>query len=460
MSSAHDCVTVIGGGLAGSEAAFQLAARGVPVRLIEMRPDIPSPAHHTELLGELVCSNSLKSNDPATAAGMLKRELESLGSVVLACARATAVAAGGALAVDREAFARLLTDVLAAMPGIEIVRACASEIPDGDVILATGPLTDPALERALSALVGDGRLTFFDAAAPIIDAADIDMDVCFPASRYDKGAGPDYLNCPMDRGHYEAFVDALLAAEKAHAKEFETSELFHACLPVEEIARRGRDALRFGPMKPVGLTDPMTGCRPHAVVQLRSENRARTAYNLVGFQTNLTFAEQRRVFRMVPGLSTAEFLRYGVMHRNTFVDAPRLLTSDLALRSTLRVRIAGQLAGTEGYLEAAAGGLVAALGSLRARSHEPAIHLPGVTALGSLLAYATDPETESYQPMHVNFGLLPAPVPPIKGKRERYAAYGARGSDALDRWLATAADLGIPAVRERLNALVLNESLS
>lgn len=441
-------VTVIGGGLAGSEAAFQLAARGFSVCLVEMRPEHRSPAHHTGLLGELVCSNSLKSDDPNTAAGMLKRELDALGSVVLACARATAVPAGGALAVDRAAFGETLTRMLSGMPRVEIVRGTAAEIPAGDAIVATGPLTDPAFEHALSDLVGTGRLAFFDAAAPIVEAADIDRAVCFPASRYGKGEGADYVNCPLDSEQYETFVDALLAADRVHAKEFETSDLFHACLPVEEIARRGRDALRFGPMKPVGLTDPVTGARPHAVVQLRAENRDGTAYNLVGFQTNLTFPEQRRVFGMIPGLAGATFLRYGVMHRNTFVDAPRLLAPDLSVRSTPRIRIAGQLAGTEGYLEAAASGLVAALGVVRGRAEGPPLVLPSDTALGSLLAYATDPATDPYQPMHVNFGLLPPMEPPIKGKRERYAAYAARGDASLRAWLAGAGDLGVPAVRD------------
>ena len=454
LSTVNDRVTVIGGGLAGSEAAFHLAARGVPVRLIEMRPGHQSPAHHTGLLGELVCSNSLKSDDPTTAAGMLKRELAGFGSIVLACARATAVAAGGALAVDRAAFATLLTRAIESLPLIEVVHEVAASVPAGDVIVATGPLTEPALENALSALVGGDRLAFYDAAAPIVEAADIDRGVCFAESRYGKGEGADYLNCPLDRDAYEAFVDALLAAERVHAKNFESGDLFHACLPVEEIARRGRDALRFGPMKPVGLTDPATGHRPHAVVQLRCENRAQTAYNLVGFQTNLTFPEQRRVFGMIPGLEGATFLRYGVMHRNTFIDAPRLLTSDLALRDQPRVRLAGQLSGTEGYLEAAASGLVAALGLVAARSGAGPVVLPPETVLGSLLGYATDPATESYQPMHVNFGLLPAPVPPINGKRERYAAYAARGSDSLESWLAEHESLEIAKVRVKASTVL------
>jgi methylenetetrahydrofolate--tRNA-(uracil-5-)-methyltransferase len=442
-------VTVIGGGLAGTEAAFQLGARGIPVRLIEKRPVSASPAHHTAYLAELVCSNSLKSDDPTTAAGMLKQELDALGSVVLAAARAHRVAAGGALAVDRDEFAASLTAILESLPSVEVVRAVSDRIPAGDVIVASGPLTDEALEPALHAMVGESRLAFFDAAAPIVDALSIDRGVCFAQSRYDKGDGPDYLNCPMDRDAYEAFVDALLSAERVQAKDFEASDLFHACMPVEEIARRGRDALRFGPMKPVGLTDPATGGRPHAVVQLRAENRAGTAYNLVGFQTNLTFPEQRRVFGMIPGLGSGAFFRYGVMHRNTFVDAPRLLRSDLSLRADPRIRIAGQLAGTEGYLEAAASGLVAALGLVAARegAGQPPLALPLTSAFGALLGYATDPDTTPYQPMHVNFGLMPPLVPPVRNKRERAAAYAARGSDAMASWVESAAALGIGEVR-------------
>jgi methylenetetrahydrofolate--tRNA-(uracil-5-)-methyltransferase len=339
------------------------------------------------------------------------------------------------LAVDRTAFSSLLTSLVSALPGVEVVRKEATEIPAGDVIVATGPLTSPALEDALSKLVGPGRLAFFDAAAPIVDATTIDPEVCFAASRYDKGEGADYLNCPMGPEDYDAFIEALLSAERVQAKAFETSELFHACQPAEEIARRGHDALRFGPMKPVGLTDPRTGRRPWAVVQLRSENRERTAYNLVGFQTNLTFPEQRRVLRLIPGLESATFLRYGVMHRNTFVDAPRLLDADLALRSESRVRIAGQLSGTEGYLEAAASGLVAALGVVEARQGVRMPPLPRETALGALLSYATDELTSPYQPMHVNFGLVPPLEPQVRGKRERAAAYAALGADALADWV-------------------------
>lgn len=439
-------VTVIGGGLAGSEAAFQLAVRGHQVTLVEMRPGTASPAHHTGHLAELVCSNSLKSDDPDTAAGMLKRELASLGSLVMSAARATRVPAGGALAVDRDAFSGAIERALAATGRVNMLRSEATNVPAGEVVVATGPLTSAAFEPALSALVGEPRLAFFDAAAPIVDAESVDRDIAFPQSRYDKGEGADYLNCPMDREQYEAFIDALLSARRVHAKEFEEADLFQACQPVEEVARKGRDAVRFGAMKPVGLTDPRTGGRPWAVVQLRPENREGTAYNLVGFQTNLTFGEQERVFRLVPGLAGARFLRYGVMHRNTFVDAPRLLTPDLALRTDPRVRIAGQLSGTEGYLEAAATGLVAALGIHASARGLGAVVLPRETALGALLAYATDPDTCPYQPMHVNFGLVPPLDGARRSKRDRFAAYAERGGRAMAGWVRERAhDLDIAA---------------
>jgi methylenetetrahydrofolate--tRNA-(uracil-5-)-methyltransferase len=452
-------VTIIGGGLAGCEAAFQLAVRGFDVTLVEMRPTVAGPAHHTDKLAELVCSNSMKSDDPATAAGELKRELEALGSLVLGCARATAVPAGGALAVDRGRFADLVSSVVQGMPGVSVVREEAVRIPEGDVILATGPLTSPGLEPALTSLVGETRLAFFDAAAPVVDAATIDSALVFAASRYDKGGGADYLNCPLDRDEYEAFVDALLEARRVTAKEFEQSELFQACQPIEEIARRGRDAPRFGAMKPVGLVDPRTGQRPWAVVQLRPENAEGTSYNLVGFQTNLTFGEQDRVFRMIPGLGGAEFLRHGVMHRNTFVDAPRLLESDLSLRGDPRVRIAGQLAGTEGYLEAAATGLVAAAGLSAAARGQDRVVLPRETFLGALVHYATDPATERYQPMHVNVGLLPPLEGGKLGKRDRYAAHVARAQGALRDWMARRPELDLDAARRAVRARIEEAAL-
>jgi methylenetetrahydrofolate--tRNA-(uracil-5-)-methyltransferase len=438
-------VTIIGAGLAGSEAAWQLARRGVPVRLVEMRPVRFGPAHQTDRFAELVCSNSFKSDDPTTAAGLLKRELRALGSLILACAEQSRVPAGAALAVDRERFSALVTRTLKGHPLVEVERREATDIPRGDVIIAAGPLASDAIADALSALIGPERLAFFDAVAPIVDAATIDREHAFAASRWDKGEGADYLNCPLDRAEYERFVAALVAARRVEARDFERRELFAACQPIEEVARTGLDALRFGALKPVGLVDPRTGARPWAVVQLRAENRHGTAYNMVGFQTNLTFDEQRRVFRMVPALAQAEFLRYGVMHRNTFIDAPRLLTPGLALRSEPRIRVAGQLAGTEGYLEAAATGLVAALDVVRARRGEPPLVLPPTTALGSLIGYATSPETTDYQPMHVNFGLVPPLADRVRAKRARYAAYRERATRDLqafidDRpWVATPA---------------------
>jgi len=447
VPNADDIVTIIGAGIAGSEAAWQLAARGIGVRLYEMRPGTPSPAHHTGDCAELVCSNSFKSDDPETAPGVLKRELAAIGSFVLATARATSVAAGGALAVDRAEFSASVTRALLADSHIEVVRADVDSIPaEGDVIIATGPLTSPALEPALCALIGADRLAFFDAAAPIIESDSIDRSCAFSQSRYDKGAGADYLNCPMDKDQYAAFVEALVGAERVVLKEFESKDLFQACQPIEEIARRGGDALRFGPFKPVGLTDPATGERPWAVLQLRSENRSATAYNLVGCQTNMTFAEQRRVFGLVPGLAGATFARFGVMHRNTFVDAPRLLTPGLALRDNPRIRLAGQIAGTEGYLEAAAAGLVAALDIVSRRDGDPSPVMPAATALGSLMAYATDPETQRYQPMHVNFGLFPPIDVHARGKRARRAALAERSIRCMEAFADEHRELLQPAL--------------
>jgi methylenetetrahydrofolate--tRNA-(uracil-5-)-methyltransferase len=441
MPSTTERVTVIGGGIAGSEAAWQLAQRGIHVRLVEMRPQTMTPAHHGGSLAELICSNSLKSDDPNTAAGLLKYELDAMGSLVLQVARATRVAAGSALAVDRELFSAAITERIEAHPRIELVRAEMSAIPDGDVIVATGPLTSPGFEPALSELVGAERLSFYDAAAPVVETESLDRGVVFAASRYGKGTGLDYLNAPMNREEYEAFHAALISAQRVHAKDFERKELFSACQPVEEVARTGVDALRYGALKPVGLVDPRSGQRPWAVVQLRAENGAGTAYNLVGFQTNLTFPEQHSVFRMIPGLENAEFVRYGVMHRNTFVDAPRLLDGTLALRQHPRIRLAGQLTGTEGYAEAAASGLLAALNTVAARNRNQPVVLPSTTAMGSLIAYATDPDTSRYQPMHVNFGIVPPLEQRVRGKRERYAVYSERARHDLGGWLLSRPDL-------------------
>lgn len=434
-------VTVVGGGLAGCECACQLADRGIPVTLHEMRPQTASPAHHTASLAELVCSNSFKSTRPDSAAGLLKEELSRMGSVLVSCARAAAVPAGGALAVDRARFSQLVEEQVAARPSIEVVRGEVRDVPEGPCVIAAGPLCSPALSERLLALVGGDALSFFDAAAPIVDASTLDMDVLFTQSRYGEAGGGDYLNAPLDRDEYEAFIDALVGAERVVLRDFERRDLFQACQPAEEVARTGRDAIRFGAMKPVGLTDPRTGRRPWAAVQLRAENAERSAYNLVGFQTNLTFAEQRRVFRMIPGLENAEFFRYGVMHRNTFVDSPRVLDATFRVPGT-RVRLAGQITGTEGYTEAIASGLLAALNTVADLAGADPVALPRTGALGSLVAYATDPATEGYQPMHANFGL----VPPLsdgrrRSKRDRYAAYAERALADLDAYLATRPDL-------------------
>lgn len=406
-----------------------------------MRPVRQAPAHHTDLLGELVCSNSLKSSDPHTAAGCLKRELGSMRSVVLAIAARTRVAAGGALAVDRTLFASELTRVISEHPLITVERYEATEVPEGRVIIATGPLTSTAMEGSLQGMLGSDRLAFFDAAAPIVEEASLDRSVVFPASRYDKGDGPDYLNAPMTRDEYERFLDALLGARRVIDKVFDRRELFAACQPVEEVARNGRDALRFGALKPVGLIDPRTGERPWAVVQLRAENASGSSFNLVGFQTNLAWPEQKRVFSLIPGLEHAEFLRYGVMHRNTFLDAPRLLDPTLALKADPRIRFAGQITGTEGYVEAAASGLLAALNTFADVNETEPVVLPATTALGSLIAYATDPGTVDYQPMHVNWGVVPPLASRVKGKRDRYAAYATRAEVDFSDWIGLRADL-------------------
>lgn len=435
-----DTVTVVGAGLAGSECALQLARRGVPVRLVEQRPTKSSPAHHTDCFAELVCSNSLKSMRPDSAAGLLKAELERMGSELLACARQAAVPAGGALAVDRTRFSQLVGERIEASPLIEVVRREATQVPEGRCVIAAGPLCSDALAKNVGDLVGAESLSFFDAAAPIVDAETIDRSIVFSQSRYEENGVGDYLNCPMDKQEYEAFMEALLGAERVVAKDFEQSDLFCACQPVEEVARTGIDAARYGAMKPVGLTDPRTGRRPWAVVQLRPENAELTSYNLVGFQTNLTWPEQRRVFRMIPGLENAEFFRYGVMHRNSFVDAPRVLDHTFAVPGTT-VRLAGQICGTEGYTEAIASGLLAALNSYADLRGLPQVELPRTGALGSLVAYATNPATSPYQPMHVNFGIVPPLEGPRLKKRDRYARYSQRALADLDAYLATRHDL-------------------
>ena len=436
-------MNIIGAGLAGSEAALQLAQRGVHVRLFEMRPETETDVHRGGDCAELVCSNSLKSTKPESAAGMLKAELAALGSRLIAAAGRSRVDAGGALAVDRDEFSADVTSMVKGNPYIEYRVMCVSDPLDACLgaadatILATGPLTSDALAQWLVDKTGSDNLAFFDAAAPVVMADSLDMDVLFRQSRYEQDAPGDYLNAPFDKESYDAFIAQLVAADRVIKRDFETKDLFQACQPIEEIARKGADAPRFGTCKPVGLTDPATGRRPWAAVQLRAENAQGTAYNLVGFQTNLTFGEQKRVFRMIPGLQNAEFVRYGVMHRNTFIQAPRLLDRDLRLRGVdASVYVAGQLSGTEGYCEAIASGLMCALFVYAQLQGMQAPLLPVETAFGALLDYATDPATQDYQPMHVNFGILKPLDQHIRNKGMRYAAYAERGSRAMEGYVA------------------------
>ncbi|MDO4798359.1 MAG: methylenetetrahydrofolate--tRNA-(uracil(54)-C(5))-methyltransferase (FADH(2)-oxidizing) TrmFO [Coriobacteriales bacterium] len=435
-----DAVTVVGGGLAGCECALSLADRHIPVVLYEQRPAGDAPAHHTDGLAELVCSNSLKSTRADSAAGLLKEELRRMGSRLLPIAMRCAVPAGGALAVDRAQFSRLVTQEIEAHPLVELRREEVRDIPDGPVVIAAGPLCSAPLANALMELVGGDRLSFFDAAAPVVDAQSIDCSIAFAQSRYEEDGTGDYLNCPLDAQEYQAFWQELVAAKRVIARDFETKDLFNACQPVEELARKGVDTLRFGTMKPVGITDPRTQRRPWAVVQLRAENAQRTAYNLVGFQTNLTWGEQKRVFCMIPGLENADFLRYGVMHRNTFVDAPRVLDHTFAVPGT-QVRLAGQITGTEGYVEAIASGLLAAANTAAELGGYDTVSLPATGALGSLVAYATNPDTRPYQPMHVNFGLVPPIDGPRLKKRARYQAYVTRALADLDAYLGARPEL-------------------
>lgn len=435
-------MNIIGAGLAGSEAALQLAQRGVHVRLFEMRPETETDVHRGGDCAELVCSNSLKSTKPESAAGMLKAELAALGSQLIAAAGRSRVDAGGALAVDRDEFSADVTSMVKESPYIEYRVMCVSDPLDACLgaadatILATGPLTSDALAQWLVDKTGSDNLAFFDAAAPVVMADSLDMDVLFRQSRYEQDAPGDYLNAPFDKESYDAFIAQLVAADRVIKRDFETKDLFQACQPIEEIARKGADAPRFGTCKPVGLTDPATGHRPWAAVQLRAENAQGTAYNLVGFQTNLTFGEQKRVFRMISGLQNAEFARYGVMHRNTFIQAPRLLDRDLRLRGVdAPVYVAGQLSGTEGYCEAIASGLMCALFVYAQLKGMQAPLLPVETAFGALLDYATDPATQDYQPMHVNFGILKPLDQHIRNKGMRYAAYAERGSRAMEGYV-------------------------
>lgn len=430
-------LSVIGGGLAGSEAAYQAAQRGLNVRLYEMRPSLQTGAHQTQDLAELVCSNSLGSNLPDRASGVLKNELRMLGSMLLECAEAASLPAGGALAVDRELFARLVTERIEKHPNIEIVRQEVKQVPESLSILASGPLTSPALSQSIAALSGEEHLFFFDAIAPVIHADSLNMDIAFRASRYGTGEQEegDYINCPFRRDEYYAFVEALLHAERIELRTFEEAiksgvkagHFFEGCLPVEIIAERGIDSLAFGPMRPVGLRDPRTGKRPYAVVQLRQDNLAGSLYNLVGFQTNLKYPEQKRVFRLIPGLESAEFMRYGQMHRNTFIASPKLLRPTLQHITRDDLFFAGQITGVEGYMGNIATGLLAGLNAARLYHHEEPITLPQTTMLGALCHYVTHADLKDFQPMKANFGILPALDNTIKvGKRERGKAYAER----------------------------------
>ncbi|MDI6829007.1 MAG: FADH(2)-oxidizing methylenetetrahydrofolate--tRNA-(uracil(54)-C(5))-methyltransferase TrmFO [Armatimonadota bacterium] len=426
-------LTIIGGGLAGAEAAWQAGRRGIQVCLYEMRPQKQTPAHHTGLLAELVCSNSLKSNLPTTASGLLKEEMRILNSVVIACGDVNRVPAGEALAVDREKFAECVTQRVTALPNVTLIRKEVTKIPkEGTIIIASGPLTSNGLAQEISKLTGREHLYFYDAVAPTVTADSINYDKVFRASRYGKGEAA-YLNCPMTEEEYNAFWEALVSAERVPLAEFEPMKLFEGCMPIEELASRGKQTLLFGPLKPVGLIDPKTGKRPYAVVQLRQENIEGTLYSLVGFQTRLRWHEQKRVFRMIPGLEHAEFVRFGVMHRNTYIDSPRLLQPTLKFdseksrlsshnkhaQSFPNIFFAGQITGVEGYVESAAMGIVAGINASRLLKGEELIVFPRESMIGSLANYISSPDTTEFQPMNANFGLLPKPEPPIRNKRER-----------------------------------------
>jgi methylenetetrahydrofolate--tRNA-(uracil-5-)-methyltransferase len=404
-------VKVIGAGLAGSEATWQLVRFGIKVVLYEMRPERTTPAHRTALFGELVCSNSLRSKELTTGPGILKEELKLGGSLIMEAALRAEVPAGAALAVDREVFARYITETLQGHPLVEIVRQEVTELPEGPAIVATGPLTSDALSETLRNLLGSEHLYFYDAIAPVVDAETIDWSRVFRASRYGKG-GDDYVNCPMTKEEYERFYQALIEADQVAPHDFEEEHVFEGCMPIEVMARRGKDTLRFGPMKPVGLVDPRTGKEPYAVVQLRVENKEGTAYNLVGFQTRLRWPEQKRVFRMIPGLGHAEFLRYGSMHRNTFINGPRFLNKDLSLKVRDDIYLAEQITGVEGYIESTATGLLAGINLARRLLGKEFVPVPEETAHGALVRYITGSSPEGFQPSNINFGLFP----PIKGR--------------------------------------------
>lgn len=426
-----EMVTVVGAGLAGCEAAWQLAQRGISVRLCEMKPVQHTPAHHSDDFAELVCSNSLRSDELANAAGLLKEELRRLDSLILSCADAHRVEAGGALAVDREAFAAAVTEKIKNHPNIEVVYGEVTEIPEGRVVIASGPLTSDTLFDAIHAKVGGDFLHFYDAAAPIVTAESIDMDSAYEASRYGKGTA-DYINCPFSREEYEAFWNALTTAEEAPVHGFEDSKVFEGCMPIEVNARRGFDTLRFGILKPIGLPDPKTGKDPYAVLQLRRDNANGTLYNLVGCQTHLKFGEQKRVFSMIPALHDAEFVRYGVMHRNTFLNSPKLLDACYADRRDPMVAFAGQMTGVEGYVESCASGYLAAVSMAARLAGRPVPDFGTVTAIGALAHYVSDSTVASFQPMNVNFGIIAPLEQRVRGKANKNLAIANRSLAHLE----------------------------
>ena len=422
---------VIGAGLAGVEAAWQIAEKGYKVTLFEQKPNKKSPAHKSDSFAELVCSNSLKASRIDSAAGLLKEEMARLGSLTVPIARACSVAAGGALAVDRDVFSQKITEKIKSYPNIEIVYKEVEDINISDdeiTIVATGPLTDGAMSESIQKLCGN-YLSFYDAAAPIVTADSVDMNIAFGASRYGRGGEDDYINCPFNKEEYESFINELVNAEGAVLHDF---DVYEGCMPIEKLAKRGLDAPRFGPMKPVGLTDPRTGHRPWAAVQLRRENANGTMFNIVGFQTNLKFGEQKRVFSMIPALQNAEFVRYGVMHRNSFLDSPRVLNKSFSLKKYPNVFFAGQITGVEGYMESAGSGILAGINAVRFAENKEFLDLPQTTMLGALSEYISDKTVKSFQPMGANFGILPPIEPKIRDKRLRYAALAERALNALD----------------------------
>ncbi len=431
-------INVIGAGLAGCEAAMQIANRGIEVHLFEMKPQKRTPAHKSDLFGELVCSNSLKAMRVESAAGLLKEEMRRLDSFLMKCADKCQVPAGGALAVDREIFARLVTEGIESHPLIKVYHEEITSIPDDAVtIIATGPLTSDPLAKAIEERFGDS-LSFFDAAAPIVTAESVDMDYAFTASRYDRGGDDDYINCPMNKEEYEVFYNALVNAERAPLHDFDVNnpKVYEGCMPVEVLAQRGEGTLRFGPMKPVGLINPKTGHRAWALLQLRKENAAGTMYNLVGFQTNLKFPEQNRVFSLIPALHNADFVRYGVMHRNTFLCSPKVLNSDFSVKENSRLFFAGQITGVEGYMESAASGIMAGINAAKVLKGENTQTLPETTMIGALSRYIADPTVKKFQPMGANLGVLPELEKRPRDKRERAAAYAERALTALDKFLS------------------------